>query len=108
MFHLYVNIRTPQMTNSAGKQAILLPVQWHARLTWDYPFGVALKTFYNLFLAPLNLAKAQPYTNIFTWWRHATMHAALASTQAHLGRQVFTTQLLPPKVHGTHNGWVQE
>ena len=66
-FHLYVNVRMPQMTNLACKQAILLPVEWHMRLAQDYPFGVALKTFYDVFLGPLTLAEAQPYSNVFTW-----------------------------------------
>ena len=61
MFHPYVNTRMLQMMNSACKKwAILLPVEWHARLAQDYPFGVALKTFYNVFLAPLSPAEVQP------------------------------------------------
>ena len=107
-FHLYMNVRTLQMTNLACKWAILLPAKWHMRLTQDYPFGVALKTFFDVFLAPLSPAEAQPYTNVYTWWRHATMCAALAGTQACLGLQVSTTQLLSPKLHGTCDGWAQE
>ena len=79
------------------------------RLTWDYPFGVTLKTFYNVvFLAPISPAEAQPYTDVHIWWRHATTCAALASAQACLGLQVPATQLLSPKLHGTHDRWVQE
>ena len=79
------------------------------RLTQDYyPFGVMLKTFYDVFLAPLSPAEAQPYTDVYTWWRHATMCAASASAWAHSGLQVSTTQLLSPELHGTHDGWAQE
>ena len=109
-FHPYVNIRMPQMTNSTCKWAILLPVEWHVRLARDYPFGMALKTFFDVFLAPLSLAEAQnPYSNVYTWWRHATMCTASASTWAHSGLQVSTTQLLSaPKLCGSHDGWAQE
>ena len=96
-----------QMTNSACKQAILLSVKWHARLAWDHPFSVLLKTFYDVFLATLSLAEAQPYSD-YIWWRHATMCTVSAGTQACLGLQVSTTQLLSPKLHGAHDGWAQE
>ena len=69
---------------------------------------MALKTFYDVLLAPLTLAKAQPYINVFAWWRHATMSAASARAQASSGLQVSTTQLLSPKLHGTCDGWAQE
>ena len=78
------------------------------RLTHDYPFGVVLKMFYDVFLAPLSPAKAQPYSDVYTWWRHATTCSASASTWAHSGLQVSTAQLLLPKLCGTHDGWVQE
>ena len=108
-FHLYVNVKMPHILSSACKHAILLPVEWHMRLAHDYPFSVSLKAFYDAFLAPLGLAKAQPYSNVFTsWWRHATMCAALADTRAHSGLQVSTTQLLSPKLHGAHDSWGQE
>ena len=55
-FHPYMNVGMVHMTNLACKWAILLPTKWHARLAWDYPFGVMLKTFLNVFLAPLSLA----------------------------------------------------
>ena len=97
------------MTNSACKQAILLPVEWHVRLAHDYPFGVSLKMFYDVFLAPLSLAEAQPYSDIYIWWRHASTCTASASAQACSGLQVSTTQLrLLPKLHGAHDGWAQE
>ena len=89
---------------------ILLLVKWHMRFTCDYPFGISLKAFYDVFLAPLGPAKAQPYSDIFTWWRHATTCAVLAGAQACSGlqHQVPTTQLLLPELHGAHDGWVQE
>ena len=84
LFHLYVNIGMPQMTNSVCKHAILLlPVEWHAQLAQDHPYRVALKTFFNVFLVPLSPAEAQPYADVFTGWRHATMCAAAAGTWAH-------------------------
>ena len=96
------------MMNLACKQAILLPVEWYMRLAWDYPFGVGLKTFFDVFLAPLGPAEARPYTDVYTWWQHAATWAALAGTRARSGLQVSTTQLLLPELHGTHDGWVQE
>ena len=78
------------------------------RLTQDYPFGVSLKAFYDAFLAPLGPVEAQPYSNIFAWWRHATTLAALAGAWDHSGLQVSTTQLLSPKLCGAQDGWVQE
>jgi hypothetical protein len=107
-FHPYVNVGTPLMTNSACKRAILLPVEWHARLARDYPFGVALKTFFDVLLAPLSPAEAQPYTDVYTWWRHAATRAASAGTRARSGLQVSTTQLLSPELRGTRDGWAQE
>ena len=65
MFHPYMNVRMLQMTNSACKRAILLPVKWHTRLARDHPFTVSLKTFYDVFLATLSLAEAQPYSDIY-------------------------------------------
>ena len=107
-FHPYVNIGIPHMLSLACKCAILLLVKWHMSLACNYPFSVSMKAFYDMFLAPLGLAKAQPYSDIFTWWRHAAMHAALAGTQACLGLQVSTTQLLSPKLHGAHDGWAHK
>ena len=78
------------------------------RFAQDYPFGISLKAFYDAFLAPLGPVKAQPYADIFTWWRHATTHAVPAGAQACSGLQVSTTQLLPPELHGAHDGWAQE
>ena len=104
----YVNVGTPNMSTSSCRCMILLPVKWHVRLAQGYPFGISLKAFYSAFLAPLNPIKAQPYANVFTWWRHATMRAAPAGAWAHSGLQASTTQLLPPKLCGAHDGWVQE
>ena len=73
-FHPYVNMGTPNMSNSSCRRAILLPVEWHTRLAQNHPFSISLKAFYDLFLAPLSPAEAQPYANVFIWWRHATMH----------------------------------
>ena len=96
------------MSNSSCRQAILLPVKWHVRFAQDYPFGISLKAFYDSFLAPLSPAEAQPYANVFTWWRYAATHAVSAGAQARSGLQTSTTQLLPPELHGAHDGWVQE
>ena len=78
------------------------------RFAQDYPFGISLKAFYNAFLAPLGPVEAQPYANVFTWWRHAAMHAASAGAQACSGLQASTTQLLPPELHGAHDSWAHE
>ena len=96
------------MSSSSCEQAILLLVEWHIRFAHDYPFGISLKAFYDVFLTPLGPAKAQSYSDVFAWWRHATMHAASAGAHAHSGLQVSTTQLLPPELHGGDNGWAQE
>ena len=61
-----------------------------------------------MFLAPLTPAKAQPYVDIFTWWRHAATCTASAGAQTRLGLQASTTQLLPPELWGACDGWVQE
>ena len=107
-FHPYVNVGTPNMSNSSCRCAILLPVKWHARLARDHPFGISLKAFYDSFLAPLSPAEAQPFADVFIWWRHAATHAASAGTRARLGLQTPTTQLLPPELRGAHDGWAQE
>ena len=91
MFHPYVNVGTPNMLSSSCRHAILLPVEWHMRFAHDYPFEISLKAFYDAFLAPLGPAKAQPYSDIFAWWRHAATCAASASAHACLGLQVSTT-----------------
>ena len=96
------------MSSSSCRRAILLPVEWHIRFTQDHPFGMSLKAFYDTFLAPLGPVEAQPYANIFAWWRHAATCMASAGARAHSGLQVSTTQLLPPELHGACDGWVQE
>ena len=108
-FHPYVNVGTPNMSNSSCRRAILLPVEWHARLARDHPFGVGLKTFYDSFLAPLSPVEAQPFADVFIWWRHAATRAASAGTWARSGLQASTTtQLLPLELRGAHDGWAQE
>ena len=107
-FHPYVNVGMPNMSSSSCRQALLLPVEWHMRFAQDYPFEIGLKVFYDAFLAPLGPVEAQPYTDIFTWWRHAATHAVSAGAWAHLGLPLSTTQLLPPELHGAHDSWVQE
>ena len=96
------------MLSSSCRQAILLPVKWHVRFAQDHPFEISLKAFYDAFLAPLGPVEAQPYANVFTWWRHAATRTALAGARARSGLQVSTTQLLPPELHGACDGWVQE
>ena len=56
----------------------------------------------------LSPAEAPPYANVFTWWRHAATHAALASAWVHSGLQASMTQLLPPELCGAPDGWAQE
>ena len=107
-FHPYVNVGMPNMSNSSCRRAILLPVEWHVRFAQSYPYGISLRAFYDLFLTPLSPAEAQPYADVFTWWRHAAMRAASAGAQARSGLQTSTTQLLPPELSGAHDGWVQE
>ena len=107
-FHPYVNVGTPNMSNLSCRHGILLPVKWHAKLARDHPFGVSLKTFYDSFLTPLSPAEVQPFANVFVWWRHAAMHAALTGTRARSGLQTSTTQLVPPELWGAHDGWAQE
>ena len=107
-FHPYVNVGMPNMSNSSCWQGILLPVEWHARLARDHPFGIGLKAFYDSFLAPLSPAEVQPFANVFIWWRHAATRTASAGTQARSGLQTLTAQLLPPELRGGHDGWAQE
>ena len=107
-FHPYINVGMPNMSSLSCRQAILLPVEWHVRFAQDYPFGISLKAFYDAFLAPLSPVEAQPYADVFTWWRHAAMCTASASAQARLVLQSSTTQLLPPELHGARDGWAQE
>ena len=108
IFHPYVNVGTPNMSNSSCRRAILLPVEWHTRLAQKHPFRVGLKAFYDSYLPPLSPAEVQPYANIFTWWRHAAMHVASVGAWARSGLQTATTQLLPPELCGAHYRWAQE
>ena len=64
MFHPYVNMGMPNMSSSSCRQAILLPVEWHVRFAQDYPFGISLKAFYDVFLGPLGSVEAQPYADV--------------------------------------------
>ena len=107
-FHPYMNVGMPNMSSMPCRHTILLPVEWHVRLAWDYPFGISLKAFYDAFLAPLGPTEALPYANIFIWWRHAATHVASAAAWPCSGLQAPTTQLLPPKLYGAHDGWAQE
>ena len=70
----------------------------------DFPYGIVLKSFYNIFLVPLQAMVGQPYADVLTWWRHATMHAMAARVKACFGLQVFTAQALLPALHGNHDG----
>ena len=54
-FHPYVNVGMPNM-----KHALLPPMDWHAHLVRDFPYGIALKAFYNIFLVPLLATVGQP------------------------------------------------
>ena len=83
--HPYVNVGTPNMTNSACRRSVLLPTQWHAQLSKDHPHSITLKAFYNTFLLPLQAITGQPYTDVQTWWRHAAMRSGPAGAQARSG-----------------------
>ena len=96
------------MSNSSCRQAILLPVEWHVRLAQGYPFSIGLKAFYDSFLAPLSPAEAQPYADVFTWWRHAATCTASAGARACSGLQASMTQLFPPELLGARDGWALE
>jgi hypothetical protein len=99
-FHPYVNVGMAGMTNSGCKRAILMPNAWHARLTREFPYGVGLKELYDLFLAPLSVADAPLYQDVFDWWRHAATRAAAGGVRPRSGLQVDTAQALPPAIHG--------
>ena len=102
-FHPYVNVGMPNMMNSACRRVVLLPVEWHAQLVIDFPYGVALKAFYYIFLAPLLAVARQPYVDVQNWWRHATMHTtATARAWAYSGLKVSTAQALSPALHANH------
>ena len=70
-FHPYVNMGMPNMMNSACWCALLLPVEWHVQLARDFPYGVVLKAFYDIFLAPLQAVARQPYANLVEACCHA-------------------------------------
>ena len=42
VYHLYINVGTPNMTNSAYRCSVLLPIEWHAQLSKDPPYGITL------------------------------------------------------------------
>ena len=81
-FHPYVNMGTPNMTNLACRCVVLLLMEWHTQLVRDFPYGVVLNAFYDIFLVPLQAVARQPYVDEQTWWRHATTHATLARAWA--------------------------
>ena len=65
--HPYVNVGTANMTNSACRCSVLLPIEWQLQLSRDHPYGITLlKAFYNIFLSPLQAVAGQPYTNVQT------------------------------------------
>ena len=106
-FHPYVNVGTAQMMNSTCKRSIVLPAEWYIRIAKDHAFGMSIKFFYDLFLAPLGPAEAQLYTDVFAWWKHAATRSAPGG-RARSGLQLATTQLLSPELRGTRDGWAQE
>ena len=53
VFHPYVKVGTSNMTNLACRCALLLPADWHAQLAREFPYGIPLKAFHNIFLVPL-------------------------------------------------------
>ena len=60
VFHPYVNVGTPNMTNLVCRHALLLPVDWHAQLAKDFLYGITLKAFYAIFLVPFQVTVGQP------------------------------------------------
>ena len=108
VYHPYVTVRTPNMTNSACRCSVLLPIKWHVQLSKDHPYGITLKAFYDIFLLPLQAVAGQPYTDVQTWWRYTAMCAAPAGAQACLGLQVTIIQALLLALHANHDGWAQE
>ena len=108
VFHPYVNMGTPNMTNSACRHAVLLPIKWHMQLVREFSCGVTCKAFYDIFLAPLQAVASHPYVDVQTWWRHAAMCTMAARAQECLGLQVSTMQALSPALHANHDGWAHE
>ena len=106
--HPYVNVGTTNMTNSACSCSVLLPIEWHPQFSRNHPYDITLKAFYDIFLSPLQAITGQPYTDMQTWWRHATMCTMLAGARVCLGLQVTTTQALPPALCANCDGWAQE
>ena len=102
--HPYVNVGTPNMTNSACQCTVLLPTQWHVQLAKDHPHGITLKEFYDTFLLPLQGIAGQPYTNVQTWWRHTATCSGPARARACSGLQVTTAQALPLALHANCDG----
>ena len=85
----------------------MLLAEWYARIAKAHAFGMSIKSFYDLFQAPLGPAEAQLYAEVFAWWRHAATRSAPGG-RARLGLQLATTQLLSPELRGTRDGWAQE
>ena len=77
-YHPYINVGTPNMMNSTCRCLVLLPIEWHAQVSKDHPHGITLKTFYDVFLLPLQAIAGQPYANVQAWWRHAATCSASA------------------------------
>ena len=108
VYHPYVNVGTPNLTNAACRCSILLPIKWHPQLSRDHPYSITLKVFYDIFLSPLQAVVGHLYINVKNWWRHATTCAVMAGARACSGLQVATTEALPPALHASHDGWAQE
>ena len=108
VYHPYVNAGAPNMMNSACRCSVLLPIEWHAQLSKDHPYGISLKALYDTFLLPLHATAGHPYIDVVNWWRHATMRAAPAGARGHSGLQVSMAQALPTALHAICNGWAQE
>ena len=108
VYHSYVNVGTPNMTNSTCRCSVLLPIEWHVQLSKEHPYGISLKALYNTFLLPLQATASHPYTDVVNWWRHAATRAALAGAWVHSGLQVSTAQALLLALCANCNGWAQE
>ena len=65
-FHPYVYVGMPNMMNLVCRHAVLLPMEWHMQLARDFPYGVAFKAFYDIFLDPLQAVARQPYVDVQT------------------------------------------
>ena len=58
VYHPYIDVGTPNMTNSTCRCLVLLPIEWHVQLSEDHPYGITLKAFYDIFILPYKPSQA--------------------------------------------------